>query len=58
MKIADRIMNMSDEQLAEYISDIANECTSNTECHQHCYGCNEMYCEYNRCLDLMKREEG
>lgn len=55
MKIADRIRNMSDEQLAEYISDIANECE---KIHQRYDDYDEMCREYNHHLDLMKREEG
>lgn len=52
---ADRIRAMSDEELAEFISDIADTCERNTECNQHCYGCNEMYCENDKCLDWLRK---
>lgn len=55
MTRADKIRNMTDEQLAEYISDIARDCESNTACNQACYGCNEMYCEYDKCLEHLKQ---
>ena len=52
---ADRIRVMSDEELAYFISDIADTCERNTECNQHCYGCVESYCEYARCLDWLRQ---
>ena len=47
---ADRIRAMSDEELACFLSDMAETCERNTECNQSCYGCNEMFCELDDCL--------
>lgn len=47
---ADRIRAMSDEELATFISEIADECERNTECNQHCYGCDIEYCVRESCL--------
>lgn len=55
MTNADRIRAMSDEELAYFISDIADTCERNTECNQHCCGCVESYCEYARCLDWLQQ---
>lgn len=52
---ADRIRAMSDEELAYFISEIADTCERNTECNQHCYGCDESYCEYDRCLNWLRQ---
>lgn len=56
MTNADRIRNMSDEELADFISDIADECERSTECNQHCYGCDIEYCEYSKCLEWLQSE--
>ncbi len=47
---ADRIRAMSDEELAYFLSEMAETCERNTECNQSCYGCNEMFCELDDCL--------
>ena len=52
---ADRIRAMSDEELATFISEIADECEKNTECHQHCYGCDIEYCVYESCLKWLQQ---
>lgn len=45
-----RIRAMSDEELACFLSEMADTCERNTECNQHCYGCDEMFCELDNCL--------
>ena len=52
---ADRIRVMSDEELATFISEIADECERNTECNQHCYGCDIEYCVRESCLKWLQR---
>ena len=52
---ADRIRAMSDEELATFISEIANECEINTECNQHCYGCDIEYCVHESCLKWLQQ---
>ena len=51
---ADRIRTMSDEELATFISEIADECERNTECNQHCYGCDIEYCVRESCLKWLQ----
>ena len=60
MRNADRIRAMSDEELATFISEIADECERNTECNQHCYGCDIEYCVRESCLKWLQQpaEEG
>ena len=60
MTNADRIRAMSDEELATFISEIADECERNTECNQHCYGCDIEYCVRESCLKWLQQpaEEG
>ena len=53
MTNADRIRAMSDEELATFISEIADECERNTECNQHCYGCDIEYCVRESCLNWL-----
>ena len=55
MTNADRIRSMSDEELATFISEIANECEINTECNQHCYGCDIEYCVHESCLKWLQQ---
>ena len=52
---ADRIRAMSDEELATFISEIADECERNTECNQHCYGCDIEYCVRENCLKWLQQ---
>ena len=52
---ADSIRAMSDEELATFISEIADECERNTECNQHCYGCDIEYCVRESCLKWLQR---
>ena len=52
---ADRIRAMSDEELATFISEIADNCETSTSCHQHCYGCDVEYCEYRMCLNWLRQ---
>ena len=52
---ADRIRAMSDEELATFISEIADECERNTECNQHCYGCDIEYCVRESCLKWLQQ---
>lgn len=53
---ADRIRNMSDEELADFLSNLTSQCESNTSCNQHCYGCYEEYCNSERCLKWLQSE--
>lgn len=53
---ADRIRNMSDDELADFLSNITSQCESNTSCNQHCFGCYEEYCDLERCLKWLKSE--
>ena len=55
MTNADRIRVMSDEELATFISEIADECERNTECNQHCYGCDIEYCVRESCLKWLQQ---
>ena len=55
MTNADRIRAMSDEELATFISEIADECERNTECNQHCYGCDIEYCVRESCLNWLQQ---
>ena len=55
MTNADRIRAMSDEELATFISEIADECERNTECNQHCYGCDIEYCVRESYLKWLQR---
>ena len=55
---ADRIRAMSDEELATFISEIADECERNTECNQHCYGCDIEYCVRESCLKWLQQPAG
>ena len=52
---ADRIRAMSDEELATFISEIADECERNTECNQHFYGCDIEYCVRESCLKWLQQ---
>ena len=56
MNNAERIRNMSDEELAEFLSNLTSQCESNTSCNQHCYGCYEEYCNSERCLKWLQSE--
>lgn len=51
---AQKIRAMSDEELATFISEIADECERNTECNQHCYGCDIEYCVRESCLKWLQ----
>jgi hypothetical protein len=53
---ADRIRNMSDEELADFLSNITSQCESNTSCNQYCFGCDEEYCDLERCLKWLQSE--
>lgn len=53
---ADRIRNMSDEELTDFLSNITSQCESNTSCNQHCFGCDEEYCDLERCLKWLQSE--
>ena len=53
MTNADCIRAMNDEELATFISEIADECERNTECNQHCYGCDIEYCVRESCLNWL-----
>ena len=55
MTNADHIRSMSDEELATFISEIADECERNTECNQHCYGCDIEYCVRESCLKWLQQ---
>ena len=55
MTNADRIRAMRDEELATFISEIADECERNTECNQHCYGCDIEYCVRENCLKWLQQ---
>ena len=55
MTNADRIRAMSDKELATFISEIADECERNTECNQHCYGCDIEYCVRESCLKWLQQ---
>ena len=46
---------MSDEELATFISEIADECERNTECNQHFYGCGIEYCVRESCLKWLQQ---
>lgn len=52
---ADRIRSMTDEELATFISEITDECEQNTECNQHCYGCDIEYCVHESCLKWLRK---
>ena len=52
---ADLIRAMSNEELATFISEIADECERNTECNQHCYGCDIEYCVRESCLKWLRQ---
>ena len=52
---AQKIRAMSDEELATFISEIADECERNTECNQHCYGCDIEYCVRESCLKWLQQ---
>ena len=52
---ADRIRAMSNKELATFISEIADECERNTECNQHCYGCDIEYCVRESCLKWLQQ---
>lgn len=56
MTNADRIRNMPDDELANFLSDLTNQCESNTSCNQHCYGCYEEYCNSEKCLKWLQSE--
>lgn len=56
MTNGDRIRQMSDAELAILISDIADTCEINTECHQSCNGCDEYYCYFDDCLNWIRKE--
>lgn len=56
MTNAGKIRNMSDEDLANFLSDMTNQCESNTSCNQHCYGCYEEYCDSEKCLKWLQSE--
>ncbi len=53
---ADRIRNMSDDELADFISNIISQCESSTSCNQHCFGYYEEYCNSERCLKWLQSE--
>jgi hypothetical protein len=53
---ADRIRNMSDEELTDFLSSITSQCESNTSCNQYCFGCDEEYCDLEKCLKWLKSE--
>lgn len=53
---ADRIRNMSDEELTDFLSSITSQCESNTSCNEHCFGCDEKYCDLERCLKWLSSE--
>ena len=53
---ADRIRNMSDEELAEFLSGLTSQCEFNTSCNEHCYGCHEEYCDLERCLKWLQSD--
>ena len=53
---ADRIRNMSDDELADFLSNLTSQCESNTSCNQHCYGCYEEYCNSEKCLKWLQSE--
>lgn len=55
MTNAQKIRAMSDEELATFISEIADECERNTECNQHCYGCDIEYCVRESCLKWLQQ---
>ena len=55
MTNADRIRAMNDKELATFISEIADECERNTECNQHCYGCDIEYCVRESCLKWLRQ---
>ena len=55
MTNSDRIRAMSDEELAMFISEIADECERNTECNQQCYGCDIKYCVRESCLKWLQQ---
>ena len=52
---AQKIRGMSDEELATFISEIADECERNTERNQHCYGCDIEYCVRESCLKWLQQ---
>lgn len=52
---ADRIRAMGDEELATFISEIADECERNTERNQQCYGCDIKYCVRESCLKWLQQ---
>lgn len=56
MTNADKIRAMSDSDLAEFISDITDECERKTECNASCGGCDELYCEYTSCINWLRME--
>ena len=51
---ADRIRNMSDDELADFLSNITSQCESNTSCNQHCFGCYEEYCDLTLKINNIK----
>ena len=52
---AQKIRAMSNEEFATFISEIADECERNTECNQHCYGCDIEYCMRESCLKWLQQ---
>ena len=56
MTNADKIRQMSDDELADFISNITSECESNTECNQQCYGCDNELCDYVKCIEWLRKE--
>jgi|GEM_PF-647878 hypothetical protein len=53
---ADMIRNMSDEEIADFLSGLTSQCEFNTSCNEHCYGCHEEYCDLERCLKWLQSE--
>lgn len=56
MTNAEKIRSMTDEELANFISNITNQCESNTSCNQHCDGCWEEYCNLEKGLQWLQSE--
>lgn len=53
----DKIKDMSVEEMAEFLSEIADNCSTEMACNQFCHDDNcPRYCEYESCKEWLERE--
>lgn len=52
---ADRIRDMSNEELAEFINNVSGLCNRDAETHHTCVGCTEHYCRDENTLDWLSQ---